>query len=77
MTQREVLWNIGHCEREYARETGDPVIGQVVATTREQAIERARRNEWIKSPGIIFAPTGYWAWSAEETQRNALQSHSE
>ena len=51
-------WAIGHREREFAREHGDPVLATVEAVTKEEAEAIGRRLG-------LHSPTGVWAWPVE------------
>lgn len=54
------LWTIYHRDREYAREVGDPTLGQVLASSADEAVAKAKAGQW-KHGGRGDAPTGYWA----------------
>ena len=47
-------WGIYHCDREYAREAGDPCLGMVEATSKPEAEAEAHRQ-------CLRGPTGLWA----------------
>ena len=49
-----VRWGIYHQEREFARELGDPCLAVVMARSKRDAEEEARRRG-------IAGPTGLWA----------------
>ena len=61
-------WNICFADREYAREIGDPDLGQVEADTQEEAIEKAKRD-----PAITRRAAGHcvslWAYPVKASQR--------
>ena len=52
--EEPVCWGIYHCDRECAREAGDPCLAVVEATTKPEAEAEARRRG-------ISGPTGLWA----------------
>lgn len=47
-------WGIYHAEREFARETGDPCLGVVIARNKREA-------EWKAQRAGLSGPTGIWA----------------
>ena len=49
-----VRWGLYHTDREFARERGDPRLGEVMARTKGEAERKARRRG-------IAGPTGIWA----------------
>lgn len=49
-----IQWGIYHREREFAKEVGDPCLGQVKARRKREAEAMARRRG-------ISGPTGIWA----------------
>lgn len=51
-------WNIYHAGREYAHEHGDPLLGTVWASSKQEA-ERIAMEELE-----AFLPTGAWAMLA-------------
>jgi hypothetical protein len=61
----DMIWTICFADREYAREHGDPDLGQVEAATREEALQKARND-----PGIVRRTFGHcaglWAYRAKE-----------
>jgi hypothetical protein len=63
-------WGIYHRDREYARECGDPLLGTVLAGSKEQAEAKAIAGEWHKPPrGMLIATSGLWAVPCREAAR--------
>jgi hypothetical protein len=56
-------WGIYHCDREFAREVGDPCLGIVMAPTKSEAEALAR---WRGLSG----PTGIWAHPLPESSNH-------
>ena len=55
-------WEIYHRDREYARECGDPLLGTVLAGSKEEAEAKALAGQWHKPPqGMLIATSGLWA----------------
>ncbi len=63
MSDKFVDWNIGYLDREYAQLHGDPIIGVVKASSKQQAEQIAAR---INMGGVH----GVWAWRANTESIN-------
>jgi len=60
------IWNIYYAEREFAREMGDPCLGQVQASCKKEA-EIAAWEKGLDSHGV-----GFWAVEVLETEIQAF-----
>jgi len=58
-------WTICFADREYAREVGDPDLGQVEAATQEEAIKQAHADREIARRTFGHC-AGLWAYPARE-----------
>ena len=64
--EREVY----HRDREYARECGDPLLGTVLAGSKEEAEATAIAGKWHKPPeGMLIATSGFWAVPLQQAER--------
>lgn len=61
-------WSICFADREYARQHDDPILGQVEAATREEALERARQDAEI-ARRTFGRCCELWAYPAREQER--------
>ena len=59
-------WNISYLDREYAAMMGDPIIGVVQASSKEEAEKIASR---LNLGGVY----GVWAWKARNVSRTGLE----
>ena len=67
---KETIWNVYYGSSEYARVMGDPVLGTVSARSRDTAIAKAERGEWLTRGQSSLA--GYWAAPAPKATTNAI-----
>ena len=63
-------WEIYHRDREYARECGDPLLGTILARTKEEAEAKAIAGKWHQPlQGMLIASSGFWAVARRESAR--------
>lgn len=66
------VWNIYYQSREFAKEMGDPLLGQVQAENAEEALARAERDPEIACKA--YPGAGLWAVPEIVVRRNQARA---